>query len=667
MKATANWVVIVASAVVALGLQGRTFAETVELPPSGEEMKAAEAIAAEVEQEKALKEQERKIEAQKRYESASDALREGKYDLAISELTAALAADPDNDEYKELLKRAKIMQISSVLKSEDFTQAKDLCDQFLVDYPGDEQVLLFKEQAIAALENPPAPPEEEKPPVSAEVLAPTADQLLQEADDLLRKKDYKLAMDKLLDARELSPYDIRIDKQINRLEKELTRYERAFSDAVRQELLTQIEQAWSRKPRRVVTYVGPEVGPAVEPPSKAREDILRKLEVMIPEVKFEDAKLTEVVDFLSREAGVNIVIDPVVFQGGYSQPTSGVGTTPGVPGGFPTTPGGPTTPPSGMPGPGGTTFPTGMEPLPGMPSPAGAPGITDTTSPLGGTYIPPVTDTGITVRLRNVPLKEVLKYVLKWKNLKYVVEDYAILIAPVDYVPPESLETHIFRLATTGIGIIDRPDLTTTLSGPAEPGTGAPSDYVGLPGTDGGATSTETVREFLAQSGVPWPMGSNIIYSSRTGTLIVTNTPTNMVLIRQLVDLWDQPALQVEIESRFVEILVTRFFENSFEIDMLSPLIFTEKAAGGPVPAGVRKSVGLEAHPSRGTRYFPQLLPLEFPTPDADSIFSITGIMTNPDFQFTWRAINQRDWSDLLSAPRITTISGQQAQIEVVQ
>ncbi|NQT81503.1 hypothetical protein HQ563_00650 [bacterium] len=672
MKATAKWVVIVASAVVAFGLRGGGFGESVELPPAEDETKAAEAVAAEVEQEKALKEQERKIEAEKHFNTSAQALREGKYDEAIEELTAAVAADPENENYKETLKRTRIMQITIMLSEEKFAEARDLCDQFLSDYPGNEPVARFREQAIAELEKPPAPAEEEKLVVPAEELPPTAEQLLAEAKDLIRKKDYEMAKDKLLDARELSPYDIDIYKKIKQLQEQLTRWEQAHARARREEMLTEIFATWAKRTRRAVTVAGPEVGPVVAEPSEHKEEILRKLDEIIPEVKFEDANLTEVLDFLSREVDVNIVIDPVVFQGGYSQPTTGIGLTPGAPGGFTPTPGGPTMTPGAFPGPGGTTFPPGLTTpgmtTPGMTSPMGTPGISETTA--AGAWIPPIEESGIKLNLKNVPLKEVLKYVLKWKNLKYVVEDYAILIAPVDYVPPESLETEIFRLATTGIGIIDRPDLAITgdslLQGPTD-ASGSTAFDTGLPGAEGGPGATETIREFLAQSGVPWPMGSNIIYNRRTGTVIVTNTPTNMVLIRELVNLWDQPSLQVEIESRFVEILYTRYFENSFEMGMLSPLVFTKKATRGPSPAGARKRFEVDVHPERGTRFFPELLPMAFPTPDADQIFSISGIMTEPDFQFVWHAINQRDWSDLLSAPRITTVSGQQAQIEVVQ
>ncbi len=187
--------------------------------------------------------------------------------------------------------------------------------------------------------------------------------------------------------------------------------------------------------------------------------------------------------------------------------------------------------------------------------------------------------------------------------------------------PPEPLETEIFRLGTTGIGTI-RSQLPLTKE-------------------EGAA---ETIQDFLLQSDVPWPEGSNITYDHETGTLVVTNTPTNMVLVRELVRLWDTPAIQVEIEARFVEILHTFFFENSFEAE-ISPLLL----------------------PSRERKPWPEGGPCEPRTADSDQMLSIYGIMTRPDFEFIWHALDQKDWSDLLSAPRVTIISGQRAVVEVTQ
>jgi general secretion pathway protein D len=51
----------------------------------------------------------------------------------------------------------------------------------------------------------------------------------------------------------------------------------------------------------------------------------------------------------------------------------------------------------------------------------------------------------------------------------------------------------------------------------------------------------------------------------------------------------------------------------------------------------------------------------------APSIFGVAGVFTNPQFQVVIRALNQKKGVDLLSAPSVTTKSGQRAIIEVIR
>ena len=51
----------------------------------------------------------------------------------------------------------------------------------------------------------------------------------------------------------------------------------------------------------------------------------------------------------------------------------------------------------------------------------------------------------------------------------------------------------------------------------------------------------------------------------------------------------------------------------------------------------------------------------------APGIFGLAGVFTDPQFQVVIRALNQKKGVDLLSAPKVTTKSGQRAIIEVVR
>jgi general secretion pathway protein D len=51
----------------------------------------------------------------------------------------------------------------------------------------------------------------------------------------------------------------------------------------------------------------------------------------------------------------------------------------------------------------------------------------------------------------------------------------------------------------------------------------------------------------------------------------------------------------------------------------------------------------------------------------APGIFGLAGVFTDPQFQVVIRALNQKKGVDLLSAPKVTTKSGQRAVIEIVR
>ena len=144
---------------------------------------------------------------------------------------------------------------------------------------------------------------------------------------------------------------------------------------------------------------------AARPREESRRRILDALDLRFPEIAFEQADLEDVLRFLSSEARVNILLDPSVSGPPAKKPT------PGPPGGKTSL---------------DTSFNTSRK--------------TETAN------------SGITLHLKNVPLKVVLKYALRFKNLRYIVEDYAIVVVPIGGAPPEGLQTEVFRLKTPSGG-----------------------------------------------------------------------------------------------------------------------------------------------------------------------------------------------------------------------
>jgi general secretion pathway protein D len=147
---------------------------------------------------------------------------------------------------------------------------------------------------------------------------------------------------------------------------------------------------------------------------------------------------------------------------------------------------------------------------------------------------------------------------------------------------------------------------------------------------------------------------------------------------------------QVEIESKFIEINQNNLKELGFDW-LLGPFSLNGKVfgsggtAGNGVPVNaanfpfVDNGVPIGQNPvTSGNRsgdfsisanaLDALLMPgLGQAAGVAPGIFGLAGVFTNPQFQVVIRALNQKKGIDLLSAPKVTTKSGQRAIIEVVR
>jgi len=198
----------------------------------------------------------------------------------------------------------------------------------------------------------------------------------------------------------------------------------------------------------------------------------------------------------------------------------------------------------------------------------------------------------------------------------------------------------------------------------------------------------EGAREFLESQGVPFPPGASAHFLPQSSRLIVRNTIDNLELVDALVE---QASVagpkQVEIESKFVEITQNNLKELGFDW-LLGPFNIAGKS-GKLVGAGGSSGTG----PAVDQANFPFSTNGQFPVTSgnrsgdfaisanaidalllgtggglvAPGIFGLGGVMTNPQFQVVIRALNQKKGIDLLSAPRVTTKSGQRAVIEIVR
>ena len=207
-------------------------------------------------------------------------------------------------------------------------------------------------------------------------------------------------------------------------------------------------------------------------------------------------------------------------------------------------------------------------------------------------------------------------------------------------------------------------------------------------------------RTMLQSMGVQFPTvtlpdghadAASATFWPHTGVLIVRNTQDNLDMVDALVDQANasQPK-QVEIESKFIEITQNNLKELGFDW-LLGPFKVGNKGAFGSGGTSVNSPAANPANfpfvdpaTQQPIGQFPvtggnrsgslaisanALDALLFPGASgvAPGIFGLAGVFTDPQFQVVIRALNQKKGVDLLSAPKVTTKSGQRAIIEVVR
>ncbi|MFH2137161.1 MAG: secretin and TonB N-terminal domain-containing protein [Candidatus Omnitrophota bacterium] len=273
----------------------------------------------------------------------------------------------------------------------------------------------------------------------------------------------------------------------------------------------------------------------------------------------------------------------------------------------------------------------------------------------------------ISIHVKNVTVIKALEMIIRTKGLGYRFEEDYIWITSKDGIKNENMVTKIFSLSQ---GLATFTTFTTfdTVTVKAlrsdgrivMPGEENGEDYRGNGkgvntyegvkiGGSGGVDGklSLTVKDVLKEI-IPWPEGSSIFLDHRTSTLIVRNTPTNLSMIDQALEVLDVAPPQVMIEARFVEIGDDDLF--SLGLKLSSEVSATGAKQPNSYPFNRNESNKLVS---------------PFPAANAED-FSF-GTLDFSQFQAVLSAIEQNDSSNTLSSPKITTISGQEAIIKIVK
>jgi general secretion pathway protein D len=179
--------------------------------------------------------------------------------------------------------------------------------------------------------------------------------------------------------------------------------------------------------------------------------------------------------------------------------------------------------------------------------------------------------------------------------------------------------------------------------------------------------------------------GKNVFWNDREGTLMVRATSQELDLVEAAIQTLDIAPPQVNIKSKFVEVTQNDAKALGFDWYVGNYLIGNGNVGaqagsapsfqGAPSagnPEGVfpgSAAAGTAIQPSAtdglltsGLRPVGQVGTL----PNVPAVATITGILTDPQFRVVIRALEQRDGADLLNDSSVTTLSGRQTQIQVV-
>ncbi|RJP56701.1 MAG: hypothetical protein C4541_11890 [Candidatus Auribacter fodinae] len=357
--------------------------------------------------------------------------------------------------------------------------------------------------------------------------------------------------------------------------------------------------------------------------SVKRLEMESKLQKRIPEINFTNAHLRDVIQYLHTVGDVNIILDEGIFES-YEQELPDIPVSIDV---------------------------NGEQQQRYADTYYNEPENDDQeTIPLGEPEYGASSDR-VTISLRDIPLIEALKYILRTKKLRYRVDDYAVWISR-DVLAPEML-TRSYQLLGGKCAI---NKLTFD----------KPSD--GTPAAGARIQEIMNIKDFIRET-IPFPPGSKMYLDERSNTLVVSNTKENHDMIAELVEKLSVPPVQVEIETRFVEIAQYDAEELGLELFIASPdginvnskVLVESNAHDGTF--GRFTDPQLEGF-TTGLRFLSETINNR--TNPAGNILAISGILGERDLRMVLHALNQRQNVDILNCPKVTTLNGHQAEIKVV-
>jgi general secretion pathway protein D len=319
------------------------------------------------------------------------------------------------------------------------------------------------------------------------------------------------------------------------------------------------------------------------------------------------------------------------------------------------------------------------------------------------------TDPEVTITLRNLPLGRILDFTTESVGYEYDVQGDAVVVR-LGQGSGSRLVTEFFPLSRSTIIRLTGVSSTTASSSSRsfDPFAPAPEPSSGSDGQE----EEGALKNFLQRAGVAFDSieGANLAIAD--AQLIVTQTPRNMEKVRNILRRYSE-VKQVEIEARFLEVRQGDLSELGFDwnVSRGGDLQF-DPVTGDPVigPDGQQLRINQDTYSTQGrtladaftvsqatnqieinqaasvtlgedgdlsaassgiSQVIPQGAPI-IPTAielanGATNLASIAGVIGGAQVDLVLRALERQTGNDLMSAPKVTVLSGKTAGITVGQ
>ena len=174
--------------------------------------------------------------------------------------------------------------------------------------------------------------------------------------------------------------------------------------------------------------------------------------------------------------------------------------------------------------------------------------------------------------------------------------------------------------------------------------------------------------------------GKALFFNDRQGMLIVRAAQTDLEMIEAAIQVLNMVPPQINIKAKFVEVSQEDTKALGFDWYLGNTLMRNGTIGGqaGTAPSFVgtpteANPIGVfpgnpYANPSTviGSKSTDGLLTSGLRNPST-SLFTLTGILTDPQFRLVIKALQQRQGAELLAQPEVTTTSGRQAQMKAAE